>query len=298
MGSWPVEKARALLFELSVVGSELSHPDVSKSNRVLVVLEFDGASRLVGSVLGDSLMSRRSDEFLSVMDHDAVVDHRDPRFLNESLTVKPRCLEDDVIDLPGARRAARVDEWWFLAVDGRRLSIRVRWVVMGVENLDLVSSKEKDSAVAPPLGLAFNPGGGCPFDVELAVAKVLSGLDVAGAVDFHETVFDFPGGFAVSSGPLGEVGAVKENNRVAGWFPRELGSTCCSGHDDSWLRSCSVVDSPFGVWQFWSVRIAQTWSVGRCSHRKKNQGVESHESGKKHGESHSLGHVNISGCLG
>src|SRR5262249_31589192 len=99
---------------------------------------------------------------------------------------KTRSAIENVVALPLAGLAARVHKRDVLFVKARRLSVRIRDVVVRVEHLDLVAALQEHAAVAAALAFAFDLGRRAPFDMKLAIAETPPGLDVAGALDDSE----------------------------------------------------------------------------------------------------------------
>jgi len=103
-------------------------------------------------------------------------------------------VKDDVIGLPLSGRSAGVDERGILAIDGAGHSVGIGGVLIGIENLNFVEAHQKNAAVAASLVFALDQFGCGPFDMELAGAEGLSGLNVAGArEDFYVAVSELPG---------------------------------------------------------------------------------------------------------
>jgi hypothetical protein len=87
-----------------------------------------------------------------------------------------------------------------LLVNACRLTIRVRGIVIGIQNLNLITSHKKNATVSAPLSLAFYLLRSAPLYVKLAVAKQALGTNIAGAPPKGEsTVCNFPLSRAVVS---------------------------------------------------------------------------------------------------
>src|SRR6266852_2842870 len=158
-------------------------------------------------------------------------------------------MKNDVVGLPLARRARRVDLRRELAIDGGGLAVGVGFTFVGVEDLDFVEAVEEDAAVAAVLVRAFGGARLGEFDVQLAIAEGFAGVDVAGfGDDFEISVFYFPlGGRAVFALPLGEIFAVEEDDSVGGRAAGRFLCACRAGIDYWRDRAVRVVDLPFGV---------------------------------------------------
>src|SRR5207247_5428272 len=97
------------------------------------------------------------------------------------------------------------------------LTVRVGRVVVGIEDLDLVTASQVDAAVATLLPGARYFSRRRPLQVQLAVAEFAARRDVPGPVDRHHTVLDAPLGRALGRAlPLGEVGSIEQNDGVRG----------------------------------------------------------------------------------
>jgi hypothetical protein len=130
-----------------------------------------------------------------ILDKDAVVKDSDVGRAGKFAVFELGSMEDDVVGLPLSWLAAGINERGILTIDGAGHSVGIGWVLIGIENLNFVEAHQKDAAVAASLVFALNQFGGGPFDMELAGAEGLFGLNVAGArEDFDIAVFEFPGG--------------------------------------------------------------------------------------------------------
>src|SRR6516162_6935233 len=79
-----------------------------------------------------------------------------------------------------------------LLVDRPGLSVEIRFVLIGIQHLDLISVREEHTAVAAALAAAFDHRGRRPFNVQLAIAITILGRNAAGAIDGGYAIFDFP----------------------------------------------------------------------------------------------------------
>ena len=151
-----------------------------------------------------------------VLHQNAVLQHGDTSGSEQRAVVrKARRVVNDVIDLPFAGRAATVDQGRILAVNGASLAVEVRGVGVGIQDLDFITALDDNTAVSPALTLAFDFLRRGPFDMQLAIAKRLLGMDVTGMVHRGDAVFDFPARrpvFVIE--PLREVIAVEEDNGI------------------------------------------------------------------------------------
>ena len=126
--------------------------------------------------------------------------------------------EENVVALPLTWFAARVDERDVLLVNARGLAVRISRIVVRVQDLNLVPSLEKDSAIRATLSFAFDLCGSAPLDVKLAIAEGALRLDVPGRLDHGKSVFgDFPFRRApIRVLPFGEILPVEQHDRVRG----------------------------------------------------------------------------------
>ena len=130
-----------------------------------------------------------------------------------------------------------------LAVDSRRLAVRVGLALVGVKHLDFVQAHQVYPAIAAILILAVRRVGSRPFHVKLAVAESLLGLDVS-CVRRHLEValLDLPWSRpAFDRFPGGKIFPVEKNNSIGGRLARLLFRTCLSGCDHRRLWRVSIV---------------------------------------------------------
>jgi hypothetical protein len=87
------------------------------------------------------------------------------------------------------------------------------------------------------------------FDVELAIAERIFGMEFAGlGEDFKVAVFDFPfGGATVFLRPFGKVFAVEEDDSVGGSFAGPLLRAGGAGLDYGGDWAIAIVDFPFRI---------------------------------------------------
>jgi len=125
-----------------------------------MILELDRASLLHVVVVGDLLVPAGPEVILAVVGDHTVMNHSDIGLLEQvSFGVPLGRFEDNVVGLPLTGRAAGVYERRLVTVDGGSLAVGIRLVVVGVQHLDLISTEEKDTAVAAALGLLDNFSG-------------------------------------------------------------------------------------------------------------------------------------------
>src|SRR5712692_3906331 len=132
-------------------------------------------------------MSRRPGQLHVILNEDAVVEGGDAGWAQEFAGgVETRSVKNDVVNLPLAGRARGVYLRRKLAVDSGGLAVGVCLVFVGVEDLHFVEAVEENAAVSAVLVLALRGLRLSEFDVELAIAKGLAGVEVAGLGDYFE----------------------------------------------------------------------------------------------------------------
>ncbi len=189
----------------------LANPDVAESNRVAMILDVNRQFVWVRRVVWRLVEKCSTLQREVVVNHDAIVQYRDVGGLYQfSLSVELGGLEDDVIRLPLARLARRVDGGRGLLVDGSALSVEVGFVFVGVENLQLVPLHQKHPAVPAALALSDDFGGCREFQMQLATAEPLFCLDAPPA-NFGVTIFNFP----ISPLERGQIRPIEQDDRVA-----------------------------------------------------------------------------------
>src|SRR5690348_8640045 len=86
--------------------------------------------------------------------------------------------------------------------------------------------------------------------MQLAIAKALFGLDVAGLrSDFHVAVGDSPfrGTAVLFRNPMGEILAVEQNDSVRRRLAGRILCARSSWRDDRRIRTVAVVNFPLGI---------------------------------------------------
>src|SRR5512144_3426297 len=125
-------------------------------------------------------MCRRSRQLYVVLYQHSIVQYGEPRGAQQfPLCIEARTVKHDVVGLPYGRRSAGVYERWILPVHGRRLTVGVGAIVVGIEDLHFVPAHQIHPAVATLLSFAARRYGRHPFDVQLAIAESLPGVNVA-----------------------------------------------------------------------------------------------------------------------
>ena len=132
--------------------------------------------------------------FSRVVQEDAVVNDGYERGAGQfSIKRKLGGLKQNVIDLPFAWLAARVDHGRILAVQGTRLPVGIGSIVVRIQHLNFEFTHEVNAAIAASLAVAFGLCGRLPFDVKLAGTKVVDRVERTGSWgDFEVAVFNLP----------------------------------------------------------------------------------------------------------
>src|SRR5258706_12114160 len=126
------------------------------------------------------MMPGRAGEFNVVLHEHAIVEGGDTRGPQKFTgSVETRAVKDDVVNLPLARWARGVHLGRKLAVNGRGLAIGIGFTLIRVEHLHLVKTVQEDSAVAAVLILTFWRIWLLEFNVKLAIAEGVFGIELA-----------------------------------------------------------------------------------------------------------------------
>ena len=122
-----------------------------------MVLKKQGSFWLVRVVGGELTVLSLSKQFGMIMKRDSVVHNGEiARFFEFAIFEFWNC-EEDIVDLPFALLAHRVDKRRIATVDRACLPVRVSFALVAIENLNLILVEEDDSGVAPPLSGTFDP---------------------------------------------------------------------------------------------------------------------------------------------
>src|SRR5258706_1058844 len=158
---------------------QFTDPNVAVAHGMAVVLQAERqflGVRFVGRALAVSCRPA----WLDVVLHEhAVVQHCYASGAEElSIFVEARAVKNDVVALPLAGRASSVNKRWILPVHGRGLAVSVGFVFVGIEHLNFIQAHQENAAVATFLAFAFGPDRFGKFDVQLAIAKTFTRVDV------------------------------------------------------------------------------------------------------------------------
>lgn len=173
-----------------VIAFELTNIDVAEADRVAVVLEDDGAFGFMGLVSGECFEGDGAEDGGVVADQDAVMEYGEVGWGFEGVVLfKMWGFEDDVISLPIAGLAGGIDEKVSLTING----VGIGEIMLGVEDLDFVTAKHHDAAIASALAFTFWGVGRREFKVELAISEDVAG-DCGAARNDHRAILAFAGG--------------------------------------------------------------------------------------------------------
>ena len=217
-----------------------------------------------------------------VLDENAIEENADRTGAHELEPVPNRLMENDVVGLPFAGFARRIDHWRILGVDRAGLTVGVVGNahvggigVVRLEHLDLVVRHQKDAGIAAHLrtgGMVFDVGVVPVFKVQLAVAVFAARADEA-AVDPARLAVElaFAVAYPLRSLPVGIApvllerfaAAVEKDDRVAR-RPARLG-----GNLDG-IGAVAVMHGP-GVLRVGRVAVQTRESRGGSGHRRENQ---------------------------
>ena len=97
------------------------------------------------------VVKRAPFEFDVVLDHDSVEHYREVRRPHQlTICTELRSIVNDIVRLPLARFATRIDHRWALLVKSPTLSIEVGRVLITIEYLDLIPVAKENSTIASP----------------------------------------------------------------------------------------------------------------------------------------------------
>ena len=148
-----------------------------------------------------------------IVNHQSVVQRGDEsRALERAVGIESRGSKEHVVGLPFAGLAAGIHDRRLLLVDRATLAIEVGLIDERVEDLQFIATHEMDAAVTATLTGAFDLGGRCEFEMQLAIAEaLLRGDRVLGRRDF--TVGDDP---ILAALPSVHIRSAEQNDRIFG----------------------------------------------------------------------------------
>ena len=211
-------------------------------------------------------MFHRSQRGLVILHQDAVPERGEVGRPDEFLALETRGREDDVVGLPLARLSRHVDQRRRLTVNGAGDAVGIDQAVVRLDDLQFVLAEEQDAAVAPVHRSAVGLRGRGPLDVQLTIAEVALGADLARLADVDRAVLDSAG---LSAGPLVEVAAVEQHDRVGGRL-----SGFAARNDQRRLRAVTVVNPPLRAGQERRVRVAGTVRGEEVGGEQQNRGLQ------------------------
>ena len=155
-----------------------------------------------------------------------------------------------------------------LPVNRGRGSVGIGRIVVGIHDLDLVETHEIDPAIAASLRNPAGFGRRSPLDMELAIAEGFLCLNVPGVVELGVAVLHRPGGgLAVTLGPLGQVLAIKKNDRIRG---RGTNGGCLG--NNLWPGAPQVMNQPLRLVLLRQPLVPIGSLLGRCPRKDQPAG--------------------------
>ena len=170
-----------------------------------------------------------------VLNEDTILKDSDARGVQQfSAGVEAGAVKDDVVGLPLAWRTRSIDQRGILAVNGAGLTIGVRLVLVGVEDLDFVGAHQEDATISAFLALSVRRIRLGKFNVKLAITEGIFGVNVPRFWhDLEVPLLDLPFcGTAVGAEPLFKARAVEQDDGVGGRFAGNLRGAGGAGSDD------------------------------------------------------------------
>lgn len=144
----------------NIYKSQLSYPDIPVADRISMILQHQRRLGIVFLIIRWSAVESCPLDLDVILNEDAIMNDREVRRRHHlAVLIHAWSAKENVIALPLTWFAARVHHRDVLLVNARRLSIRVSAIVVRVEDLNLVVSLKKHSAVASLLSFAFDFSG-------------------------------------------------------------------------------------------------------------------------------------------
>jgi hypothetical protein len=198
---------------------EAPEPDVPESDGIAVILQEERSER---GNSGKLCRSRRTSlDRGSVLNEHAIVQNGKAARFDGTIRPLFGSAEDDVVGLPFSRLFRGVDQWRGHSVERTGLSLRIGFILVGIEHLNLVTALEVNAAVAPALPCPLDLGWSGPLNMQLHISKLLPGHDAARAVHNHHTILDLPAGRpTILTLPCVEIFPVEQHDRVGRWRSR------------------------------------------------------------------------------
>src|SRR5579871_1842853 len=182
-------------YSSSSTGIDAPNPDIAVSHSVAVILQLQGIFAGLRNVFGELPVYGGAHYLLMELNQDAVLNHRKKSGPNQLAGCKSRRFEKDIIGLPLAGFPRSVHQRRPLAIDRARLPIRIRGVLVRIEDLNFIAALEKHAAVSTPLAGSRDGRRRGPFQMQLHIAEFFFGGDITGpGDDLHVSILDLPGG--------------------------------------------------------------------------------------------------------
>ena len=130
--------------------------------------------------------------------------------------IEYRSIVDDVICVPFSRLSHRIYKWCLLFVDTSSLSVCIGFILVVVENLNLISALKEYAAVTSSLAFTIDHSRCAPFDMQLEASEFLFGLNTSGVTyNGKYSVMYIPFSFtSIAAFPFAEVFAVEEDDGI------------------------------------------------------------------------------------
>ena len=156
---------------LGLVPAELADPNIAEPDGISVVLDIERT--LLGKTAQRGGCRAIACNGCVILNKDAVVKNGEGTRLNLAGLVFFWCVENDVVGLPFAGLAAGVHQRGLVPIEGATLAVGVGRVVVVVQDLDLITSHQIDSAVPATLSVAVYGRRRGELNMKLAVAELL-----------------------------------------------------------------------------------------------------------------------------
>src|ERR1041385_8494273 len=214
-GVWPCRpiaqrRRRTLLLRL-IISAQAANPNVAITHGLLVILEDQRIFLALRGILRKLAVNGGPHQLLVIVQQNAVEEHGRIGGLYQLAVSEYRRLEYDVVALPFAGLASCICKRRPLSIERAGLAIGVGRILVGIENLNFVQALQEYAAIAAILAVATNFHRRSPLNVQLHIAKLLLGGEVASTRrHFQDTVGKFPIPLAARL-PLRKIFAIEED---------------------------------------------------------------------------------------